>query len=127
MISFAAITKLFSVDLKNKMCIEIEFNIVGFEKYQYCWMGKMPDQTKKKLFWPLLSKRKALRDIYWFGLAADGTAAYDYDNFQDFATAPVFDGKSLEEIWENVELLSIDGCDPEERMQFYNSIINPVN
>ena len=46
-------------------------------------------------------------------------SAYDYDNFKDFSCAPVFDNKSLKNIWNNIELLSIDGIDPEERLQHY--------
>ena len=107
MISFEDITKLFSVDLKNKMCIEIEFNVSGFENYQYCWMGKMPDKTDKE------------KEIYWYGLESNGSKAYDYDNFADFSSTPVFDGKSLAEVWDDIELLSIDSIDPEERLQFY--------
>ena len=89
------------------MCIEIEFSVTVSPKYQYCWMGKMPEQKKND------------RDIYWFGLANDGPESYDYDNFSDFSTAPVFDGKSLKEIWDCIELLSIDSSDPEERIRFY--------
>ena len=42
-----------------------------------------------------------------------------YDNFQDFSSAPVFRGKSLKQIWTKVEVLSIDGCDPDERIHAY--------
>ena len=104
MIPFEAITKLFSFDLQGKYCIEIEFSINGFPKYQSCWMGKMPDKGK---------------DLYWYGLVSDGSEAFDYDNFQDFSGAPVFCGKSLKEIWNEVKVLSIDGCNPEERLQAY--------
>ena len=45
--------------------------------------------------------------------------AYDFDNFHDFSTTPVFDGKSLKKIWNKVVILSIDGCDPQERIQAY--------
>ena len=110
MIPLNDIIKLFSFDLQNEACIEIEFNVIGCSDYQHCWMGKMP---KPK---PLRSKRK---HIYWFGLANDGSKAYDYDNFFDFSTAPVFDGKTLKEIWDHVDILSIDGCDPKERLTFY--------
>ena len=104
MIPFEAITKLFSFDLQGKYCIEIEFSINGFPKYQSCWMGKMSDKRK---------------DLYWYGLVSDGSEAFDYDNFQDFSDAPVFCGKSLKEIRNEVKVLSIDGCDPEERLQAY--------
>ena len=31
----------------------------------------------------------------------------------------VFDGMSLLDVWESVEILSIDGCDPAERLECY--------
>ena len=107
MISFEDITKLFSFDLEAKWCIEIEFSVKGYPKYQFCWMGKMPDKTNKE------------KELYWYGLVPDGSKAYDYDNFQDFSSAPVFDGKSLKTIWKEVEVLSIDGVEPEERIAAY--------
>ncbi|MBQ9081871.1 MAG: hypothetical protein IJY28_00005 [Clostridia bacterium] len=99
MISFSDITKLLSCDLEGTRCIEIEFRINGHPEYQSCWMGKMP------------AKEGSEKDLYWYGLAPDGSEAYDYGNFQDFASAPVFDGQSLKEIWKDVEILSIDGCE----------------
>ena len=107
MISFEAITKLFSFELQGKYCIEIEFLIRGSSKYQSCGMGKMPD------------KENIGKDLYWFGLMPDGSEEFSYDNFQDFSCAPVFDGKSLKEIWSKIEILEIDGCDPEERFYAY--------
>lgn len=70
-------------------------------------MGKTPDKDIKD------------KEIYWFGLAEDGSKAYDYDNFADFSSAPVFNGKSLKDIWDNVEVFTIDGCDPEEIIEYY--------
>ena len=107
MISYSEITKRFSIDLKGKRCIEIEFMVNGSSRYELSCMGKMPDSANKE------------NSVFWYGLVPDGSEAYDYDNFQDFATAPVFEGKSLEEIWHNVVILSIDGCDPEERIEVY--------
>ena len=107
MISYSEITKLFSTDLKGKRCIEIEFMVNGSSRYELSCMGKMPDSANKE------------NSVFWYGLVPDGSEAYDYDNFQDFSCAPVFCGKSLKEIWNEVEVLSIDGCDPEERLQAY--------
>ncbi len=107
MITFGQIEKLFSQNLNGRLCIEIDFTVRGFLNYKYCWMGKMPDQSDKN------------KELYWFGLAEDGSKAHDFDNFFTFSTAPIFDGKSLKDVWDNVELFSIDGCDPEERIQAY--------
>ncbi|MBQ4584711.1 MAG: hypothetical protein IJA82_00725 [Clostridia bacterium] len=107
MFPFESIAKLFSFNFDEKYCIEIEFSIKGYPKYQFCWMGKMPD------------KENTEKELYWYGLTSDGSEAYDYDNFQDFYSAPIFDGKSIKEIWDKVDLLSIDGCDPKERLAVY--------
>ncbi len=107
MISFADIIILFSFELEGKWCIEIEFLVRGYPKYQSCWMGKMPDKENKE------------KELFWYGLVPDGSEAYDYDSFQGFSSAPVFDGKSLKEIWEKVEIVSIDGCDPKDRLSTY--------
>lgn len=108
-ISFNDITKLFSHNLEEKFCIEIEFLVRGDSTYQSCWMGKMLDKANKE------------KEVYWYGLVPDGSQAYDYDNFRNFSSASVFHRKSLEEIWEKVEILTIDGCDPEERLLAYRS------
>ncbi len=109
MIAFNDITKMFSHNLEEKFCIEIEFLVKEDSTYQSCWMGKMPDKSNKE------------KEVYWYGLVPDGSEAYDYDNLRDFSSAPVFHGKSLEEIWERVMILTIDGCDPEERLLAYCS------
>ena len=107
MISYSDITKLFSFNLEGKYCIEIAFAVKASPKYQSCWMGKMPDETCKE------------KDLYWYGLMPDGSEAYDFDNFKDFSSVGVFDGKSLEELWSDIEILHIDGCDPEDRLEAY--------
>ena len=107
MISFEDITKLFKVDLKGERCIEIEFSINDSSKYLSCWMGKMPNKDNIE------------KEVYWYGLHFNGSEQYGYDNFCDFFLADVFDGKTLKEIWEKVDILSIDGCDPNERFLDY--------
>lgn len=107
MITFEDVTKLFSCNLEGKFCIEIEFLVKEEPKYQTCQMGKMPDRENKQ------------NESYWYGLVSDGSEAYDYNNFQNFSNAPVFNGKSLKEIWKKVEIISIDGCDPDDRIKVY--------
>lgn len=107
MISFNDITKLFSFNLQNKYCIEIEFSLKGYPEYQSCWMGKMPDEHNKE------------KELYWYGLDPDGSEGYDYDNFQDFSCTPVFDGKSLKDVWDDIEIISLNGCDPENMIRQY--------
>ena len=107
MISFNDIEKLFSSDLQKEFCIEIEFSVKENEKYISCQMGKMPDENDPE------------KEIYWFGLTEYGSEGYDYENFEDFSSAPVFEGKSMKEIWEQIEIISIDGLDPEKRILVY--------
>lgn len=102
MIPFETIAKLFSSDLEGRFCVEIEFLVKDSPRYQSCWMGKMPNREHRE------------KEVYWYGLVSDGSEAYDYDNFRDFSTAPVFAGQSLREIWDSITLVTIDGCDPEE-------------
>lgn len=40
-------------------------------------------------------------------------------SFDSMASAPVFGGRSLNTVWDEVTVLEIDGCDPEERLRFY--------
>ena len=101
MITFDHIRKLFAFETQGKYCLEIEFSVNGSDKFDNCWMGKLFDRKRKK-------------DVYWFGLTADGSNAFDYSTFEEFASAKVFDGKSLTQIWEEVTVLTVDGCDPED-------------
>ncbi len=106
-ISFEDFKKIMSYDItKKQSCIEIEFCVDNCETYQTSWLGKMIDKETNKV-------------VYWFGLTEDGLQAYDYDSFDKFSNAKVFNGKSLNEIWNTVSMISIDACDIEGRLQFY--------
>ena len=85
----------------DRYCIEIEFRLKDHPKYCSCWMGNTVDEGKAS---------------FWYGLVPDGSEAHDYPDLASFSSAPVFDGKTLEEVWEQIELISIDSCDPIERM-----------
>ena len=106
MISFSNFTKMFSCNSDSDFCIEIEFKVIGSDEFVSCFMGKTCNQNNVE---------------YWYGLTPDGNNAYEYDDFEGFVTAPLFFGKTLSEIWDKIEILSIDGCDPEERISFYVS------
>ena len=107
MISFSDISKLFSRCLYGRSCLEIEFLLNGYPQYQSCWMGKMPDESEKE------------KELYWYGLVPDGSQAYHYYNFEEFSSAPVFDGKSLKQVWNQIEIISIDGSEPNEMISIY--------
>lgn len=108
MLTFAQMITLFDFDTKQKYCVEIAFRVTGNKRFSDCWMGKKWDQEAQK-------------DTYWYGLTPDGGGAYDFDTFAEFADAPVFDGCSLAEVWDQLVVESIDGCDPMERIRAYES------
>ncbi len=108
-INFTDFQRIMSYDITKKqdLCIEIEFLVDKYKDYQESWLGKMLDKDTHQ-------------PIYWFGLTKDGLQGYDYDSFEQFADAKVFQGiKSLKEIWDSVSLLSIDACDVEDRLAYY--------
>ncbi len=70
-------------------------------------MGKMPDRDNNQ------------QDCYWYGLTPDGTQTYDYASLQEFCNAPVFNGRSLFDLWDRVEFCSLDACPFEERIGVY--------
>lgn len=108
-IAFEDLAKMFAVSVEKTACIEIEFMVSNSDKFCQCWMGKLYDKEIDK-------------EAYWFGLTEDGMNAYDYISFEDMSQATVFDGKSLRDVWNDVKMISIDGCEPEERVEYYLSI-----
>ena len=87
-------------------CIEIEFCVDSDKEYQESWMGKLIDKETKQY-------------VYWYGLTSDGNQAYDFDSFETFASAKIFNGNCLEQIWNSISLISIDASDVEDRLSFY--------
>ena len=107
MITFDQIKQLFEFDTEKKFCTEIAFSVNSNDKFKFCWMGKTSDDAGE--------------DVYWFGLTPDGKYAFDYPKFEEFCSAKVFDGKSLFEIWYDITVLEINGCDPIEMLTMYLS------
>lgn len=91
----------------NNACIEISFEISNNQQYSDCWLGKMPN------------KKDSNQVIYWYGLYEDGSGSYDYTRLDDMIHDPVFDGKELQELIDQIEWISIDGCSFEEMLPFY--------
>jgi hypothetical protein len=100
--------KILSSDvIKNNSCIEMSFCIDNSEKYDDCWLGKMPSKTDSK------------QELYWYGIVHDGSQAYDYNILDNILNAKVFDGQSMCEIIENITWHSLDGCSIEEMLPYY--------
>lgn len=108
-ITFEDLEKVFAVSLGKTACIEIEFNLSNIDKFCLCWMGKLYDKEIEQ-------------EAYWFGLTEDGMNAYDYTSFEEMSQATVFDGKSLIDVWDDVEIISVDGCEPKERVEYYKGV-----
>ena len=96
-VTFELFQELMSLDI----CFEILFFVNGNKEFDFCWMGKMPDEKTKQA-------------DFWYGLTPDDKNEYDYPTFEEFSSAKVFDGKSLSEIWGSIVIKEINGCDPIE-------------
>lgn len=92
-IIFKDFEKAFTV-LKKNQCHEVLFAVAGYENYQHCWMGYEAS-------------------CFWFGLTEDGNSAYEFETFEEFIAAPVFDGKNLIELWSKIQIKSFDALDPQ--------------
>ena len=92
--------------VKNHCCIEVEFDVDGSLEYNSCWLGKTIDGSTKAA-------------VYWYGLVLDGSQAYGYDSFYNFVNAPIFNEKSIKEIWSLITIYSIDNCVPRKRLKVY--------
>jgi len=97
-ISFDAFKKLLTAPMPDNCCQEILFELENSEKYNHCWMGAINKNGSTK---------------YWFGLTKNGNEAYDYTNFDQMTSTPIFNGKTLKEVWECTDIISVNGCDPE--------------
>jgi len=106
-IPFENFEKMMAFDVvTHNACIEVNFRVDASLEYEHCWLGKTFDRSSPKA-------------VYWYGLVPDGSQAYDSDSFREFVSMPVFDGKSLKEIWDSITILSIDGCDADWRLAQY--------
>lgn len=73
---------------------ENNFSITGSDKYSDCWIGYNGDE-------------------YWFGLTPDGSNTYNYSAADEILNAPVFDGKSMYDLWGKVVFYSVNGVSAE--------------
>lgn len=108
MISFDLFKRIMSFETEGRYCIEILFVVGDSQKYNLCWMGKLPHRETKA-------------DVYWYGLTPDGNNAFDYPKFDEFVSAKVFDGQSLSDIWDEITIKEINGCAPEDMIPSYLS------
>ncbi len=81
---------------------EISFEVEGDEEYGNCWMGNLSD-----------AKDDRAKQPFWFGLTPDGKQAYEHATMDEMVNAPVFRGQSLKSLADRINILSINGCEPE--------------
>lgn len=62
--------------------------------------------------------------LYYFD-SKDDNLSYDFSSLDDFVNAKIFDGNSLKEIWDNVEIITLDCISPDEYIEppFEKSIV----
>jgi len=108
-ITFSEFIKVMEYDLNKKTdpCIEICLCVDECMDYSDIWITKTIDPHTRK-------------DVYGFGLAMDGSQEYNYDSFDEFASATIFYGnKNLKEIWNTLSVVSLDGGQVYEVLPYF--------
>lgn len=103
-ITFDDFTNIFKNNTPENICHEVLFLVEGYSKYQHSWLGAT-------------NRNSTLS--YWLGLTPDSTEAYNFSSFDEMVNAPVFEGKSLKEIWDKVDILSFDALEPDYIIPLY--------
>ena len=85
----------------------MRFSIDGCEKHERVYLGKIPDTDYPEV------------DIYWLRLVPDGGSEYLFHSKEELFTVKAFDGKSLEDLWDQVTIREICGCRPEDSIGAY--------
>lgn len=80
---------------------ESTFRLKNSKKFQNVWFGVTQNPHKDNGL------------LYWYGSEEDNLSC-DFSSLEDFVNAKIFDGKSLKEIWDNIEITSLDCISPEE-------------
>ena len=95
-ISFEDLEKIFALDLKeSEESIDIEFSLGEHDGY---WIGKTKaDDSDKEVFW-------CSADIFT-------APRRDFATFQDLVETELFDGQSLEAVWDDVTITFINDHD----------------
>lgn len=80
---------------------ESVLRVKNSKKFQYVWFGASQNPHKDNEL------------LYQFGSKEDNISC-SFSSLDDFVNAKIFDGKSLKEIWDNVEIIALDCVSPEE-------------
>lgn len=80
---------------------ESVLRVKNSKKFQYVWFGASQNPHKDNEL------------LYQFGSKEDNISC-SFSSLDAFVNAKIFDGKSLKEIWDNVEIIALDCVSPEE-------------
>ena len=81
---------------------ETEFEIIGDSKYDDCYIGYQPQ----------------FENPYWAGLC-DIKDGCDFKTADDLVNAKIYHGKSIKELWDSIEIISIEGTCVEEWLKYF--------
>jgi hypothetical protein len=89
---------------------EIHFSVRQNQDVIEGAVGRFPSRWK--------SKSKPQRKGPWFWLSLGGNAKdpFLFESVGDLLSAPVFSGETLFQVWNRLEITTIDGIDPQERL-----------
>ena len=71
---------------------ETEFEIKGDSEYDECFIGYLPQYDNP----------------YWAGLC-DIKDGCEFKTAEELVNAKIYHGKSIKELWDNIEIISIEG------------------
>ena len=95
--------KLFAFGLAGQSDMTVVFRIPDEPRYALCTIDKHPDGAGGVLFF----------------LRLPGGVNAGFTSFRDLAASPLFDGRTLQDVFENAEILSAGGSDPENRLNLF--------
>ena len=102
--TFEELEKVFSTELSGIFQIKIEFSITGDPVHAQCSMGKIPHNNGY---------------LYWCRVNNDEIPAYTFCDFESLSRFCIANFQSLRELWDQIEIRSIDGFSPRERLPVY--------
>ena len=102
--TYNELKQVLSADLKGVFRIVIDFSIIDDPLFSHCTIGKSPHTDG---------------DIYWCQINNEELSAYNFRSFEGLAQLPIVNYHTLEELWDRIEIHSIDGFPPRQRLSVY--------
>jgi len=93
-----------------RLYAEASFEVRGVQGLQNGRIGHLGPKGR--------SRTKPVRKgpLYYVEKGAEGDEILYFDTVGDLINAPMFDGESLLQVWNKMEIISIDGREPQERI-----------